>query len=67
MNEQEIYLNRMLSSFHYSNILFLFLSQHNHTTILQMQAIETYTPLLPNLHLTPFLLANTVIDNINPP
>ncbi|EDR05366.1 uncharacterized protein LACBIDRAFT_329800 [Laccaria bicolor S238N-H82] len=31
-----------------------------------MQTIETYTPSLPNLHLTPFQSINTVADDVNP-
>ena len=66
MNERNFYLSRMFSPFHYSNISFPFLSQRNHTFLLQMQAIETYTPSLPNLHLTPFLSADTIADDVNP-
>ena len=31
-----------------------------------MQTIETYTPSLPNLYLTPFQSTNTIIDDVNP-
>jgi len=66
MNERKIYLSRMFFSSHYSNISFSFLSQCNHTLLSQMQAVETYTPLFPNLHLTPFLSMDTITDDVNP-
>lgn len=63
MNEQEFYLSRMFISSNYSNIYSL---RNSFTTLLPMQAIETYTPSLSNLHLTPFQAVNTVADDINP-
>ena len=66
MIDKESYLNRMLISSIYLNTSSLFLKTYSPIIFLSMQAIEAYTPSLPNLHLTPFQTSNTVTDDINP-
>ena len=66
MTEQKNYLSCTLTFFQYSNISFILFTKHAHISFLTMQAIETYTPSLPNLHLTPFQSTNTIADNVNP-
>ena len=66
MTERKIYLNRTSTFFQYCNISFLLFAKHTHISPFTMQAIETYTLSLPNLHLTPFQSTNTIIDDVNP-
>ena len=66
MNGQESYLSRTSVSFFYSNLSSFLSTKHHHLFIQIMQAIESYTPSSPNLHLTPFQSINTVTDDVNP-
>lgn len=66
MNGRKIYLSRMFILFLYSNTPFLLLTKYVLIFLRPMQTIETYTPLLPNLYLTPFQSTNTIIDDVNP-
>ena len=66
MNGRKIYLSRMFILFLYSNTPFLLLTKYVLIFLRPMQTIETYTPSLPNLYLTPFQSMNTIIDDINP-
>ena len=56
----------MFTSSLYSNVSFLLPTTHALILYQTMQTIETYTPSLPNLHLTPFQSANTIVDNVHP-
>ena len=66
MNGRKIYLSRMFILFLYSNTPFLLLTKYVLIFLRPMQTIETYTPSLPNLYLTPFQSMNTIIDDVNP-
>lgn len=66
MNEEIFYLSRMSTSFNYSKFSSLLSPKIVLSLYQTMQAIEAYTSLLSNLHLTPFQSANTIIDDVNP-
>lgn len=66
MNDEEFYLNCVFFPLNYPNTSSLFFKTCPPIFSLTIQAIETYMPSLPNLHLTPFQSSNTIIDDINP-
>ena len=62
----QIYLSHLFTFFSYPNISFFLFIKYILTFLQPMQTIETYTPLLSNLHVTPFQSMNTIIDDVNP-